>query len=339
MPDLRQSWLRAMRNREYERAWAISAQVLGQRDPRTRDDPSLPYHERWVWDGQPVDGRHVLVRCYHGLGDTIQFARYLPRLAARAASVTVEVQPRLASLMSQLPGVDRLLPFDPAAPAPPSECDVEIMELAFALREPPTQVRPPYLLWRPAPLPQGMIGLCFRAGDWDDDRGVPEKLFEPLCAARRCLTLVSEPTGLPVLNPEGCPHDMEATAALVGGLDLVITVDTMIAHLAGAMGKPSWLLLKADPDWRWAPDRRASDWYPSMRLYVQPRPGDWASVLQAVERDLAAGINRSFVESFGSWKKSPVPPSRSPGASSWTSSPSSRSRGSGSKAPRHGQTF
>jgi ADP-heptose:LPS heptosyltransferase len=95
-------------------------------------------------------------------------------------------------------------------------------------------------------------------------------------------------TQLDVLNAMGCPFDMDATAALVAGAELVITVDTMIAHLAGALGKPTWLLLKAEPDWRWAPDRRTTPWYPSMRLYVQPSPGDWESVIAEVERDLSA---------------------------------------------------
>jgi ADP-heptose:LPS heptosyltransferase len=83
---------------------------------------------------------------------------------------------------------------------------------------------------------------------------------------------------------------MEATASLVAGAALVVTVDTMIAHLAGAMGRPVWLLLKADPDWRWSPDSAESPWYPSMRLYVQPRPGDWGSVVERVARDLSAFI-------------------------------------------------
>ena len=83
---------------------------------------------------------------------------------------------------------------------------------------------------------------------------------------------------------------------LVAGAELVITVDTMIAHLAGAMGKPTWLLLKAEPDWRWAPDQRGSAWYPSMRLYAQPRPGDWDAVVTQVERDLAGVPERGLVD-------------------------------------------
>ena len=287
MSLLHDQWVRAMRERDYDRAWELCERTLAARDPATRDDASLPYHLRWVWDGRPFDGRDVLVRCYHGFGDTIQFARYLPSLRERAASVTVEVQPRLMGLFRDLHVVDRWVPFDPARPLPPSDCDIEIMELAFALRAPPSAAPPPYLHTAPALLPAGTIGLCYQAGDWDDERSVPPALLAPLCAARPVVTLVSEPTDLPVLNPQGCPFDVETTASLVAGVDLVITVDTMIAHLAGALGKPTWLLLKSEPDWRWCPVTGLSDWYPSMRLFGQPRPGDWESVIAEVARELS----------------------------------------------------
>jgi len=281
-------WVAAMRTGAYETAWALAAQTLAERDPAKRDDPAQPYHLRWVWDGRSVDGRDVLVRCYHGLGDTLQFARFLPLLARRAASVTVEVQPRLLGLLSTITPAVRLVPFDPAHPLPPAEVDVEITELDFALRAAPETAKPPYLSASRALLPNEAIALCYGAGDWDPERSIPPPLFASICAQAPCITLMPEPTGLPVLNPEGCPLDMGATAALVAGAELVITVDTMIAHLAGALGKPTWLLLKAEPDWRWAPDRPDSAWYPSMRLYTQPRPGDWGAVVASVERDLAA---------------------------------------------------
>jgi len=115
----------------------------------------------------------------------------------------------------------------------------------------------------------------------------------PLCELAPCVTLMTEPTSLDVLNRNGCPFDMAATAALVGGSDLVITVDTMIAHLAGAMGRPTWLLLKAEADWRWPVQDRHTPWYPFTRIYAQPSAGDWASVLAEVRRDLAIFSSRS----------------------------------------------
>ncbi|WP_245942010.1 glycosyltransferase family 9 protein [Sphingomonas gilva] len=281
-----------MRAGHYGAAWAIAQATLEARDPASRDDPSLPYHLRWVWDGSDVRGRDVLVRCYHGLGDTIQFARYLPLLAERARSVTIEVQPRLLDLLARAGPIGRLVPFDPEAPLPRSECDIEITELDLALRTPPEAVAIPYLQASRAVLPRGTIGLCHSAGDWVADRSVPANLFKSFCGIASCITLTPAPTALPVLNPKGCPFDIGATASLVAGVDLVITVDTMIAHLAGAMGKPTWLLLKADPDWRWPPRAATSGWYPSMRLYAQPWAGDWTPVVERVARDLAARAER-----------------------------------------------
>lgn len=278
-------WTRAMREERYEDAWAIEQAVLAARDPATRDDPTLPYHQRWVWDGSAVEDRDVLVRCYHGLGDTLQFARFLPVLAQRARSVTVEAPARLHPLL-RFPDIT-LAAFDDERPLPSSDCDIEITELAFALRCAPCDVPAPYLHVASSPLPAGTIGMCWQAGDWDAERWVPPALLEPLAARHRCLSLVSAPTTLPVINPEGCPFDLAATAALVAGCALAVTVDTMIAHLAGALGRPTWLLLKAAPDWRWNPARRDSAWYPHARLYAQPHAGDWQTPLAAIARDLA----------------------------------------------------
>jgi hypothetical protein len=281
-----QTWAAAMRKGDFESAWTIARQCLTARDPATRNDPSMPYHRRWVWDGRPLDGRDVLVRCYHGLGDTIQFARYLPLLATRVSSLTVEAQPRLIGLLSTIPGVGKLQPFDRMHPSKAAD-DIEITELDLALRVAPHQVPLPYLRAAPAVLPPGTVGLCHRSGDWDEERSMRQDLLAPLCRLAPCLSLASEPSDLPVLNPQGCPFDIGITASLVAGCDLVITVDTMIAHLAGALGKRTWLLLKAEPDWRWAPDRTDSPWYPSIRLYVQPSPGNWTAVISRLVRDLA----------------------------------------------------
>jgi hypothetical protein len=287
MSDRMGRWVAAMRAGRYADAWALRELTLAERDPNKRDDTALPYHLRWVWDGRPVDGRDVLVRCYHGLGDTIQFLRFLPLLARRAASITLEIQPSLCDLAMQVTD-GAIVPFDPARPLPPSEIDVEITELDLALRATPEDAPAPYLYASPAALPLNAIGICYGAGEWDAERTVPSALLQSLCRLVPCVTLVPEPTPLDVLNPEGCPLDMGATAAIVAGTNLVITVDTMIAHLAGAMGKPTWLLLKAEPDWRWAPERGDSAWYPSMRLYTQPAPGDWPAVLSRIEHDLVA---------------------------------------------------
>ncbi|SMP52883.1 hypothetical protein [Novosphingobium panipatense] len=293
MPDLMPDWTQAMRAERYDAAWAIADAVLRSRDPQTRDDPTRPYHERWVWDGEPVDGRDVLVRCYHGLGDTLQFARFLTPLAQRAASVTLETQGRLVPLLRQIPGLSRIVSMDPASPLPRRDCDIEITELDLALRLPPSAASAPYLTTTRAILPEGTVALCHGAGEWDLSRSIPPELLAPLCGAAPCITLMPEETTLDVLNPRGCPLDIMTTASLIAGSSLIVTVDTMVAHLAGALGVPTWLMLKTEPDWRWAPDRKTSAWYPNTRLYVQSRPGDWPSVAEQILRDLDARNRRN----------------------------------------------
>ncbi len=294
-PDAAVRWSEAMRAGAFDAAWAVSDAVLGERDPATRDDPALPYHQRWVWDGAPLDGRRVLVRCYHGLGDTLQFCRYLPPLRARAAELTLEAQPELIPLLRTLPGPDRVIPFRPDAPAPPSECDIEIMELAHALRLAPDGA--PYLAADPLPRPASgvLVGLCWQAGGWDPGRSVPLAALQPLgqVPGMQLVSLQRGP-GLEELTMAGAPSlldvgdrsaDVTAAARLVATLDLVITVDTMIAHLAGALGQPTWLLLQAEADWRWM-SGRSSVWYDSVRLYRQSSPGQWTAPIAEMQAGL-----------------------------------------------------
>lgn len=287
-----------MRARDYAAAWALERGVMAARDPATRDDPSLPYHQRWVWDGSSLDDVDVLVRCYHGLGDTLQFARYLPALARRARRVTVEAPVRLHPLIAGIADVN-LHPFDPAHPLKPHVCDIEITELPGALELAPGDAPSPYLCAAPAPIPPLTVGLCHQAGDWDADRSLPEVLLAPIAERHRCLSLVAAPSALPVINPDGCPFDLAATAALVAGCVAVVTVDTMVAHLAGALGRPTWLLLKHQPDWRWDPARHDSDWYPTLRLHAQPRAGDWTPVLARVTGELDAFFDDQGVTIHG----------------------------------------
>lgn len=284
-------WTQAMRRGDFPAAWAIAERALAGRDPATRDDPSLPYHLRWVWDGRPFDGRDVLVRCYHGLGDTLMFSRFLPLLAGRAARVTVEMQPHLVPLFRGFPGIDRLVPFDVARPLPPQDCDLEIMELPLALRAAPLDAPIPKLDITRAALPGGTMALCWGAGDWDPARSIPEGMLAPLCTGP-ALSLMPGPTALPVLNPQGCPLDIMLTARLVMGSALVLTVDTMIAHLAGVLGRPVWLMLKHDPDWRWPVPGARTPWYPSMRVFRQPSPGDWGTVIAELAQALDGTAQR-----------------------------------------------
>lgn len=305
------AWLSAMRAGDFAAAWAVSDAVLAARDPATRDDPRLPYHLRWVWDGGSPDGRDVLVRCYHGLGDTLQFCRFLPLLRRRAMSVTLEVQPELIGVLQGLPGLDGMAPFRTASPLPPSGCDVEIMELPHMLRVAPGQA--PYLQVRPGPRPAAslLVGLCWGAGGWDPGRSVPLPLLAPLAGVPgvRLVSLQRGPAaddavrsgapGLLLAGERGM--DVLATARLVASLDLVITVDTMVAHLAGAMGCPAWVLLQADSDWRWMAGRADSPWYPSLRLMRQDVTGQWDGV--------AARLHAGLAEWVGNVQRKPSPAS------------------------------
>jgi hypothetical protein len=287
-------WMALARRGDWDAAWALNDAVLARRDPATRDDPMLPYHLRWVWDGRPFAGQDVLVRCYHGLGDTLQFARFLPDLRRRARSLTVEAQPPLVPLLSAIPGVDRVVPFVLDRPLPPAACDLEVMELGHALRMRPEASGLPALAVTPVSI-GAKIGVCCASGGWDPGRDMPPLLMASVVRAiGRVVALQPAPAELPVINPEGCPASVLETAQWIAGLDLVITVDTMVAHLAGSLGVPTWLLLRHDADWRWMSGRTESPWYPTMRLFRQASPGDWCGVIRAVKAALvSAGLSRS----------------------------------------------
>ncbi|MBO0711623.1 MAG: hypothetical protein J2P47_10150 [Acetobacteraceae bacterium] len=287
------AWIAAMRRGDFRTAHAISDQVLAGRDPAHADDPRQPYHLRWVWDGRDLRGRDVLVRCYHGLGDTIQFARYLAELRSLCASVTVEIQPALLDLIATMRHGCQLIPFRPAAPAAPRERTIEIMELAHALRRDAQGERVPYLRVNEQQQQTRdalAVGLCWRAGDWDTARSIPPERLRAACALPAVQLgslqygVASDAHGLPALLTRGA--DAITTARIIMGLDLVITVDTMIAHLAGALGRETWLLLKRDCDWRWMAGRTETPWYPTMRLYRQAG-ADWQTPLAGLRRDLA----------------------------------------------------
>ena len=298
--ELGASWFRAMRRGDFAAAWQASDAIL--RAHAGVPCWHRPRHEQWVWDGTPLDGKRVLVRCYHGLGDTIQFIRYLPLVKNIAAETIVWAQPALIPLLRTADGIDRLEPLHDDAFAGEYDVDVEVMELAHVFRSTIDTLpnRVPYLHASPAPLARDgrlAVGLVWRAGDWDERRSIPIHLLAPL-ARIPGIDLHVLQRG-PALDE--CPADfgtrsgtddvMEA-ARVIRALDLVITVDSMPAHLAGALGVPVWTLLIHEADWRWMVDRDDSPWYLSMRLFRQRTPGDWEPVIHRVAsglRSLAAG--------------------------------------------------
>ena len=288
-----------MRAGDWAAAWQVSDAVLQARAGGRDRDP--PRHLQAVWDGTPLAGRRVLVRCYHGLGDTLQFIRFVPAVSAIAAAVTVWVQPALIPLLSGMEGLGRLLPLHEGTPEVAYDVDVEIMELAHVFRATPETLpgRVPYLRAGPAPRRGDVlaVGLVWRAGDWDPRRSVPPAMLRPLAAIpgvtlhplQRGPGLAEAPAWLG--TPAGGDAVLE-TARAMEAMDLVISVDSMPAHLAGALGRPVWTLLPEPADWRWMEGRADSPWYPSMRLFRQPAPGDWPTVVAQVAaalRALAAG--------------------------------------------------
>lgn len=289
------AWVAHMRRGDFAAAWAVGDAVLRAR--AGRPCWHLPRHEQYVWTGEALAGRRVLVRCYHGLGDTIQFVRYVPMLARVAREVLVWAQPALVPLVRQIAGVTRVLPLHDGTPDVDYEVDVEVMELPHVFRTTlatiPTDV--PYLHVAPAARPRDdrlAVGLVWAAGDWDPRRSIPVELLTPLARIPGVTLHVLQRGAARTRWPDGVgirsgSDDVVEAARVIRALDLVVTVDSMPAHLAGALGVPVWTLLQYDADWRWMVDREDSPWYPTMRLVRQRRPGEWAPVVRRVAGELA----------------------------------------------------
>jgi hypothetical protein len=301
------AWMTHMLRGNFERAWALSAAARNQRPARGGD---LPRHQRQVWTGEPLAGKHVVVRCHQGLGDSLQFVRYVPLLKGVARSVTLAAPRSLHELFATMPSIDHVDDDHAAEGAADGTVQIELMELAQAfgttLSNIPADV--PYLSVEPgrtaaARLPSDgrlRIGVAWAAGGWKPERSIPLPLLASLRDDPR-VALFSLQRGPAAEEWPGFAgsralgalesDDIVATAATMHHLDLVISVDTMVAHLAGALGVRTWTLLHFAADWRWMLERNDSPWYPTMRLFRQPAPGDWRSVVRAVERTLPGDLD------------------------------------------------
>jgi len=259
------AWHEHMAAGDFEAAWRISDRV----PPR-------------IWRGTPLAGKRVLIRCENGLGDTIQFIRYAALLRDAGSRVTVAPQANLASLM---PYVDGL------SPGVEHEVEIECTELPYAFRTTiETVPNRPYINFPFTPVPRNgrrRVGLVWASGVYNPCRSVPLQTLAPLgsVAGVEWVSVQHGPGvqeawryGAPLgIDESPAPEndDALATARQIADLDLVITVDTMVAHLAGALRKPVWTLLPFEADWRWLRDRDDSPWYPTMRLFRQRRAGCW----------------------------------------------------------------
>jgi hypothetical protein len=314
-PDqgLASRWAALMMLGQFERAWRETDRTEQARKRRAEDQTRLPLHLRRVWDGSPVAGRRVFVSCYHGLGDTLQFVRYATPLAFLARTVTVECQPALLELISTADGLDAVVPFGKTSEAGEVDVHLEMMELMYAFRSTLETIpnRVPYLRVpkvaveanRATLVDLGFneaninVGLVWSSGGWNCERDLELRRFVKLAAIPR-VRLFSLQRGEATSQIAECCSDMQIpdfeacssrtadTAAAILSLDLVISVDTMVAHLAGALGRPVWVLLPFAADWRWMCDRDTSPWYPTMKLFRQTQPGDWGKVVDAVYDEL-----------------------------------------------------
>lgn len=352
------NWFDLMRRGDFASAWKLSDQALLSR--RGIPCAHWPRHLQYIWDGTPLHGKRVLVRCYHGLGDTVQFIRYAPLLKNIAREVIVWAQPSLLELLATVEGIDRLLPLHDGVPDVDYQVDVELMELPHIFRSTLETIprRVPYIysdriervrLLDPEDLvakrvsvsdptdrvanilrasrppvfpverpnvsedslakrvsvsdqayrhcsaarcsPRLRVGLVWRSGDWDHRRSIPAHLLWPLAELNHVdLYLLQHGSAQKEWGSAGGifigDHSISAAARLTRAMDLVITVDTLTAHLAAAQAVPVWTLLPAAADWRWLTDREDSPWYPTMRLFRQSTPGDWRSVVDRVVAEL-----------------------------------------------------
>jgi hypothetical protein len=310
---LNAEWLALMRAGRFADAWCVSDAALRLRSGI--DCSRWPRHEQFIWQGVQLAGKRVLIRCYHGLGDTLQFVRFVPRVAAR--HVTLWAQPQLIPLLKSMPGIDELEPLHDGGPRSPYDVDVELAELMHVLRVTPDVLASelPYLSVLSAELESCRaghlrVGIVWAAGRWDERRSLPCESLATLgkIPGIEWYVLQRGPALREWRHDFGAIPPIESIvdeARVLRALDLLITVDTCSAHLAGALGVPVWTLLPYDADWRWMLDRSDTPWYPTMRLIRQRRPDDWGEVVRTVVRELrervaqkgAASDARSWIAS------------------------------------------
>jgi tetratricopeptide (TPR) repeat protein len=262
-----------------------------------------PQQPLWLdqWD---IAGKTILLHGEQGLGDTIQFSRYVPLVAQRGAKVVLAVQRPLTALMAGLQGASVVRGQGDPVPWFDGFCPLPTLPLAFRTTVESIPAAMPYLSapadriakWRPIvdALARPRVGLVWtRGGSPHDRRSLPLRLLLPLLELQdiQFVALQKEvPDGeAALLRSTGVPSflgerlaDLADTAAIIAMLDLVITIDTSIGHVAGALGKPIWMLLPFSADWRWLRYRNDSPWYPTARLFRQAAPGDWPSAVTQV---------------------------------------------------------
>ena len=267
-----------------------------------------------LWSGEPLGDRRLLLIADQGFGDTIQFARYIPLVAARGANLIVACSPEMAPLIAPLAGNAPIHTVWDHLPSFDLQCPLSSLPRAFGTTLESIPAAVPYLRADPAKrahwqarldalLPRGYrrIGLVWAgrpAHENDRNRSLALDRLAPLARLART-ALVALQLGpaqaqvatfygaAPLLNLAPEIAEFTDTAAILENLDLVVAVDTAVAHLAGALGRPVFVLLPYAPDWRWLLDRADSPWYPTARLFRQPAPGEWTAAIAMLVTALA----------------------------------------------------
>jgi tetratricopeptide (TPR) repeat protein len=267
------------------------------------------------WDGSDIQDKSILLHTEQGFGDAIQFVRYVSAVAQRGAKVILECREELLTLFKSLEGVTQVIKYGEQIPEFDVHCPVMSLPLIFSTEVETIPKKVPYIFteqdlidsWSKKVTSSSSklaIGLVWSGNpvySGDRYRSLSLDMFSPLNQLEQ-VTFYSlqkgeaaqqaknPPKGLHLIDYTDEIHDFSDTAALIENLDLVISVDTAVAHLAGALGKPVWTLLPFVPDWRWMLDREDSPWYPSMRLFRQKTYGDWESLIANITIELKKTI-------------------------------------------------
>jgi tetratricopeptide (TPR) repeat protein len=261
------------------------------------------------WEGEPLHGETILLHAEQGLGDTLQFVRYAPLVAERGGRVILEVQPRLTRLLRGLPGVHQVVTRGEPLPEFAWQCPLMSLPLAFGTTMDTIPLCIPYLRADAAEtqaMRERWAGEGLRVGvAWagnpqhrsDEQRSMPLRALLPLAdvpgiqwvslqkgpACAQMQALIGQ---FPLLDASSSCRDFAETAALAATLDLVLSVDTSLAHLAGAMGLPLWIALPRLADWRWMEEGEHCAWYPTAKLFRQTKDGDWTGPVQSMADEL-----------------------------------------------------
>lgn len=304
---------------DYQQGWPLHEARLevAQLRPTQPDGHAAPLPSI-----DSLRGARLLVHAEQGLGDTLQFCRYVPMLEARGVQVTFAVQPPLQLLMRTLSASVQIVPYDQPLPALGNRLPLLSLPMLFETRVETIPAPVPYLSaraderarWRATlqALPGLKVGIAWQGNvETEKQGGFRGRSFAlselaPLAALPE-VTLISLQKGAgarqsaafsdrvhQLTDPDYMgAEEMLETAALIQELDLVVTADTVTAHLAGALGVPVWVALSTSPDWRWLTVREDTPWYPNMRLFRQDRRGDWASVFARMATELAGRHGRT----------------------------------------------